>query len=102
MDDLKNGTHLSAVNGGAVPVNRQLVQLLESALNDAKAGRMIAGGVVAVIGPSQFLAFSSMDRYPAEIIAGCQVMTSDVIIKMRQPRPGAILRAPAGSVPGRG
>ncbi len=89
----------SAVNLGPIPseakVNRDLVKLLEAALNDARAGRMVAGGVVAVIGPSQFMAYSAMSVFPAECIAGAAVMTSDVIMKMRQPRPGGLVRAGA-------
>lgn len=77
----------------SVKVNSELVRLLESALTDAKAGRIVAGGVVAVIGPSQFMAFGAMSNFPAELIAGAQVLTSDTIVRMRQPRPGALLRA---------
>lgn len=79
-------------------VNRELVRLLESALADAKAGRIVAGGVVAVLGASSFVAFSAMSAYPGEVIAGAAVMTSDVIAKMRQPRPHALVRA--GQMPG--
>lgn len=74
-------------------VNADLVRLLESALNDAKAGRLVAGGVVCVIGPSQFMAFGAMASFPAEIIAGAAVLTSDTILKMRQPRQSPIVRA---------
>jgi hypothetical protein len=63
-----------------------LVRLLESALSDAKAGRIVAGAVVAVVGPSQFMAFGAMSSFPAEVIAGAAVLTSDTILKMRQPR----------------
>jgi len=76
----------------SLKVNAELVRLLESALNDAKAGRIVAGGVVAVIGPSQFMAFGAMATFPAEIIAGAQVLTSDTIIRMRLPRQSSILR----------
>lgn len=88
-DGAKNGTVLSSV---APLVNRQLVQLLESALNDAKAGRVRAGGVVAVVGPGQFMAFASFEGAAAEVIAGCEAMKFDVIEKMRTPRSN-ILRA---------
>jgi hypothetical protein len=73
-------------------VNAELVRLLESALSDAKAGRLVAGGVVAVIGPSSFVAFAAMSAFPGEIIAGAEVMKADVILKMRQPRQSPIVR----------
>lgn len=76
-------------------VNPDLVRLLETALGDAKAGRLVAGGVVAVIGPSSFMAFSAMSNFPGEVIAGAEVMKADVIARMRQPRQSSIVRAPA-------
>ena len=85
-----------AVDLGPMPaeakVNRELVGLLESALADAKAGRIVAGGVVAVVGPSSFLAFASMSMFPGEVIAGAEVLKADVITKMRQPRTSPIVR----------
>jgi len=90
---------MNGEQNGLVPaatrVNQELVRLLESALSDAKAGRMIAGGVVAVIDRSSFMAFSSMSTFPGEIIAGAEVMKADVIAKMRQPRTSPIVRAGA-------
>lgn len=84
------------MNGEAVgKVNADFVRLLETALSDARAGKIVAGGVVAVVGPSSFMAFSCEGHFPAEVIAGCQVMTSDVIMKMRQPRTSPIMRAGA-------
>ena len=80
-------------------VNAELVRLLESALSDAKAGRIVAGGVVAVIGPSQFMAFGAMSTFPGEIIAAAEVLKSDMILKMRQPRPSPIVRAGATAIP---
>lgn len=79
----------------SVKVNAELVRLLESMLTDAKAGRVVAGGVVAVIGPSQFMAFGVMSNFPAELIAGAEVMKADAILKMRQPRQSPIVRAGA-------
>jgi hypothetical protein len=79
----------------SVKVNAELVRLLESMLTDAKAGRVVAGGVVAVIGPSQFMAFGAMSSFPAEVIAGAAVLTSDTILRMRQPRVPSIVRAGA-------
>lgn len=76
----------------AVKINNELVRLLESALSDAKAGRLVAGGVVAVLGPSSFVAFSAMAMHPGEVIAGAEVMKADIITKMRQPRQSPIMR----------
>ena len=78
-----------------VKVNADFVRLLETALSDAKAGKIVAGGVIAVVGPSSFMAFSVEGNFPAEVIAGAEVMKSDVIIKMRQPRQSPIMRAGA-------
>lgn len=79
----------------SVKVNVDFVRLLETALTDAKAGKIVAGAVVAVVGPSSFMAFSVEGNFPAEVIAGAEVMKSDVIIKMRQPRSSPIMRAGA-------
>jgi hypothetical protein len=73
-------------------VNRELVRLLESALADAKEGRIVAGGLVAVLGPSNAVAFSAMSVYPLEILGATVMLQADVNTKMRQPRPGGILR----------
>lgn len=81
-----------------VKVNVELVRLLETALTDAKAGRLVAGGVVGVVGPSSFMAFSVMSNFPGEIIAGAEVMKADLIVKMRQPRSSPIMR-PGATMP---
>lgn len=78
--------------GLAVSVNAELVRLLESALGDAKAGRLVAGGVVGVLRASTFVAFSSFGRFAGEVIAGAEVMKADVIERMRQKREAAIVR----------
>ncbi len=75
-------------------INAELVRLLEHALADAKSGRIVAGGVVAVIGPSQFMAFSSFSTFPGEVIAGAEVMKANVISTMTVPRSDRIIRAP--------
>lgn len=82
----------------SVKVNHELVRLLEAALSDAKAGRMVAGGVAAVIGPSSFVAFSAMGPHPGEVIAAAEVMKADIIEKMRQPRTSPIVRAGMGGL----
>lgn len=88
-----------ATNGASVGrVNHDFVRLLETALADAKAGRIVAGCVGAVIGPSNFVGFTSMWTFPAECIAACEVMKADVITKMRQPRVPSIVRAPAAAM----
>ena len=73
-------------------VNRELVRLLESALEDAKNGRIVAGGLVAVLGPSNAVAFSAMSVYPLEILGATVMLQADVNTRMRQPRPSAIVR----------
>ena len=87
-----NGAALAAEVPASAKVNHELVRLLENALNDAKAGRMVAGGVVAVVGASSFMAFGVMSSYPGEIIAGAEVLKADIITKMRQPRQSPIMR----------
>lgn len=91
-----NGAALQPEVPASAKVNHELVRLLETALNDAKSGRMVAGGVVAVVGASSFMAFGVMSNYPGEIIAGAEVLKADMIHKMRQPRTSPIMR------PGRG
>jgi hypothetical protein len=86
---------MSAEANSEAKVNRELVRLLESALTDAKVGRIAAGGVVCVVGPSSAIAFSAMGVYPYEVIGAAEVMKADVILKMRQAQQGRILR-PAG------
>lgn len=96
-----NGEEVLTDMQTGVKVNGDLVRLLETALGDAKAGKIIAGGVVAVVGASSFMAFSVTGPFFAETIAGAEVMKSDAILKMRQPRQSPILRA--GAMPaGRG
>lgn len=84
-----------AIAAANVKVNAELVSLLERALADAKSGRIVAGGVVAVIGPSQFMAFSAFATFPAETIAGAEVMKANVITRMQQPRQPVLVRAGA-------
>ena len=81
----------------AARVKSELVRLLETALSDAKAGRLVAGGVVGVVSAGNFMAFAAMGHCPGEIIAGAEVMKADVIEKMRQPRMSSIVRA--GAIP---
>lgn len=91
---------MSAANGNPIPrINHELVRLLEAALDDAKAGRLVAGGVAVVLGHSQFAAFTATSIHYAEVIAAAEVMKSDVILKMRQPR-GGLVRAALPGVPG--
>jgi hypothetical protein len=93
--DHKNGVamvELAPEMPASVKVSRELVTLLKCALADAEAGKIVAGGVVVVIGPSNFAAFGAMGVYPGEIIAGAAVLTADTITKMRQPRPGSIIQ----------
>lgn len=80
----------------AVRVNHELVRLLDAALSDAKAGRMVAGGVAAVVAPSSFVAFSAMGNHPGEVIAAAEVMKADIIEKLRQPRTSPIMRPGMG------
>ncbi len=82
---------LPAEMPASAKVNHELVRLLESALSDAKAGKIVAGGVVAVVGASSFLAMGAMGSYPGEIIAGAQVLSADMIDRMRKPRQSAII-----------
>lgn len=102
MSGTANGAAADFVHPADLPpdakVNLELVRLLESALSDAKAGRIVAGGFVAVVGPSQFVAFGAMGVYPAEIIAGAAVLTSDTIARMRQGPPASRL-VRAGAFP---
>lgn len=87
-------------NGAPVGrVNHDFVRLLETALADAKAGRIVAGCVGAVMGPSNFVGFTAMWAFPGEVIAACEVMKVDVITKMRTPRQPAIVRAQPAAMP---
>jgi hypothetical protein len=81
-------------------VNADLVRLLECALNDAKAGKLVAGAVIGVLGPGSAVAFSSMGRHPLEIVGAAHMLQDDVLIKMRQEmaRGARIMRA--GALPG--
>lgn len=74
-------------------VNHQLVRLLESALTDAKAGRVTAGGVALACGPSNFVAFAAFGNQPGEVIAAGRLMEADILTAMRQARSPAIMRA---------
>jgi hypothetical protein len=65
-------------------VNRDLVKLLESVLADAKSGRVVAGAVVAVLGPSSAVAFSAMGAHPLEIIGAAKLLQDDVGAKLRE------------------
>lgn len=85
---------------GAGKVNHELVRLLEVALNDAKAGRIVAGGVAVVPGPSNFVAFTAFGNHPGEVMAAANMMISDVILKIRQPRPGGIVPPVVPGLPG--
>lgn len=95
MNDQSAAARMPVEVPAAAKVNRELVRLLESALTDAKAGRIVAGGVVCVVGPSSAIAFSAMGTFPFEVIGAAEVMKADVILKMRQAQQGRILR-PAG------
>lgn len=90
----------STDGNGDLRVNRELVRMLEAALDDAKAGRIVAGGVVAVPGPSNFVAYSAFGHHPGEVIAGAQLMQSDVIARIRQPQQGRIVRPGLPGLPG--
>lgn len=89
---------MSETNGAAPGrVNHEFVRLLETALADAKAGRIVAGGVAICMGNGGFAAFTATSVHYAECIAAAAVMQDDVILKMRAPRQPAIVRAPAAA-----
>lgn len=80
-------------------VNHELVRLLASALEDAKAGRIKGGGVVAVIDAVRFMAFAADGGMPGSVIAGAELMKTDVIARMRDVS-RKIMRAPLPGLPG--
>lgn len=99
IQGLKDSVALPPHAETTAKVNHEFVRLLESALADAKAGRIVAGGVVAVVGPSSAYAFSSMDRYPFEIIGAAKILQDDVAIKMRQAAQSQSRIVRAGAMP---
>jgi hypothetical protein len=98
MNDQSAARAMPAEVPSEAKVNHQLVRLLESALADAKAGRVVAGAVVAVLGPSNAAAFSAMSVFPLEILGATVMLQADVNFKMRQPRQGAIVRPGLASI----
>jgi hypothetical protein len=81
------------------PVNRQLVQLLEAALADAKAGNIMGAALIIAIGPGSFVPMVADGGQSGAILAGATMLQHDMVDRMRQPRQSPIMRAGAGAMP---
>jgi hypothetical protein len=77
-------------------INHQLVALLRNALRDAEAGRIIAGGFIAVLDPGLPIPFIVLRpgslQGACELIAGAEVLKAHVVAKVNAPQQ-SVLRA---------
>ena len=104
MPDEQNGVATEQAPGPITNrINHQLVTLLRNALRDAEAGRIIAGGFIAVLYPGVVLPFAALRpnlQGATEVIAGVEVLKANVIQTVTHraaQQPAGILRA--GNVP---